>query len=168
MERIAFPIALRLAADGGCTAMFDLLAVHLNRLVGYDLLTILVPHGTGEYLLRVYSTDESAYPLEKADPVRNTPWFEQLFANGEPVIATNPHEIAVWLPDYNGFSGTAYGSFINYPVVAAGQTIGLINVVSGPNVYGETAVRSMAGGMPLAAMSIATYARANADELIAD
>ncbi len=164
MNHLPFPQTLRLAAAGAHDALFDRLADRLKRTVGFSHLTVLVPDEAGEYLRRIYTTDAAAHPLEPADRVEDNPWFERLFTMGEPVVAADPQEIAHWLPDYKGFAGTSHGALVNYPIVADGQTVGIINLVSRANAYDERTPGLVADSVPLAAMAIATYARNRAPE----
>lgn len=159
MNHRADPTTLSLAAQGQHGALFDRLAHRLNRDVGYAFLTVLVPEDNGKFLMRVYSTDPVGHPLGRADRVVDDPWFDRLFAKGQPVFAANPDEISKWLPDYQGLQGTDYGALVNFPIVAGGQTVGIINLVSEEYAYGAATLASMAEASPLAAMAIATYVR---------
>lgn len=159
MNHPADPTTLSLAAQGQHVALFDRLAHRLNRDVGYAFLTVLVPEDTGKFLIRVYSTDLAGHPLGRADRVVDDPWFDRLFAKGRPVFAANTDEISKWLPDYHGLAGTDYGALVNFPVVAGGQTVGIINLVSEEYAYDTATLASMAEASPLAAMAIATYVR---------
>lgn len=150
---------LSLAASGRHAALFDRLADRLNRDVGYAFLTVMVPQDTGKFLERVYSTDPEGHPLGRADEVVDDPWFERLFTEGRPVFATNTDEISKWLPDYRGLQGTDYGSLVNFPVVAGGQTVGIVNLVSEEYAYDAATLACLAEAAPLAAMAIATYVR---------
>lgn len=150
---------LSLAAQGRHAALFDRLAHRLNRDVGYAFLTVLIPEDTGKFLLRVFSTDPAGHPLGRADRVVDDPWFDRLFTEGQPVFAANSVEISKWLPDYRGLQGTDYGSLVNFPVVAGGQTVGIINLVSEEYAYDAATLACLAEASPLAAMAIATYVR---------
>ncbi|MCR9136770.1 MAG: GAF domain-containing protein [Alphaproteobacteria bacterium] len=159
MPATANPTMLNLAANGQHAELFDRLADRLSSDVGYAFLTVLIPEDTGDFLTRVYSTDPVGHPLGRADPVVDDPWFDHLFDKGRPVFASNPDEIAEWLPDYQGLQGTDFGTLVNFPVVAGGQTVGIINLVSKANAYDEVSLERMAQLVPLAAMAIATYVR---------
>lgn len=168
MNHITVQPTLTLAASGQHAALFDRLADCLDSDVGFAFLTILIPDDAGKFLLRIYSTDEAGHPHGRADRVVDDPWFDRLFSKGQPVFATNPGEISKWLPDYHGLAGTPYGALVNYPVVAGGQTVGIVNLVSEENVYDEMTLGRIADAIPLAAMAIATYVRSKALERAQD
>ncbi|MEX3010788.1 GAF domain-containing protein [Hoeflea sp. TYP-13] len=159
MERLEYPLVLQYAMQGDVDALCDLTARRLKSLVGFELLTILAPDISGTHLRRIYSTDTAGYPLGLADEIRKSPWFDQLFDNRAPIIAANTDEIAAWLPDFDGFAGIGLGSLVNYPVVVADQTIGLLNLMDRPGSYDNETAHILEAELPLFAVTIADFHR---------
>ncbi|WP_136659486.1 GAF domain-containing protein [Nitratireductor sp. XY-223] len=161
MERLEYPAVLGFAAAGAHDALFALLAERLKASVGFELLTVLVADPSERQLRRIFSTDETAYPLGLADKVEPSAWFEQLFTRREPIVANNRREIALWLPDYDGFEGTDLGSLLNCPIVAADRTIAILNLTDRPGQYGPEAPVRVAPETALCAMAVSTYLSGN-------
>jgi hypothetical protein len=145
----------RLAAiDAGPTAIFAAIAQSLHDRPGYDLFTILAPNPSGDRLDRLFSTNEDQYPLGPADQVNDDLWFRRLFQIRLPIVANTMDEIGNWLPDYAIFIEQNYFSLLNLPVVFAGQTIGLINMMAGPHHFDAAALSEIDAAIPLAALAI--------------
>ncbi|MDA4848375.1 GAF domain-containing protein [Hoeflea poritis] len=157
MDRLEYPAVLGHAAAGAHEPLFALLADRLAARVGYELFTVLVADPSEQQLRRIFSTDEAAYPLGPADKVEPSAWFEQLFVRRQPIVAGNRAEIAQWLPDYDGFDGTATGSLINYPVVADDRTIAILNLTDRAGRYGPEAPARLASETGLCAMAVSAF-----------
>lgn len=159
MQRLAYPAVLNHVATGAHAALFTLIAGRLEARLGFELFTVLVADPSERQLRRIFSTDEAAYPLGLADRVAPSAWFEQLFGRREPIVANDRKEIAHWLPDYDGFDGTEFGSLINYPIVADDRTIGILNLTGRAGQYGPDAAAPIGPEAVLCAMAISAYLR---------
>lgn len=157
MERLPYPQILKLVEDGDCDAVFRLAADRLNASIGYRLFTLLVPDMSGNRLRRIFTTDAEAYPLGPADEFRKSPWFDQLFGKCQPIIASNSAAIENWLPGFEGFVGTDLESLINYPLVVADETVGLVNLMDTSGSYGDETARLLDKEMLLPAIAIAAH-----------
>jgi hypothetical protein len=142
------------ALANGPQAILKLLADRLKAGPGYDLFTILAPDETGARLLRLFSTNHEQYPLGPADEVKDDLWFRRLFADRLPIVANTMDEISTWLPDYQIFVEQNYSSLLNMPVVFAGQTIGLINMMGGSHHFDDAALAKIRTTLPMAALAI--------------
>ncbi|HLW90063.1 MAG TPA: GAF domain-containing protein [Roseiarcus sp.] len=145
-------VALRI----GPGALSDLLARRLKRRPGYDLLTILAPGDEGRCLVRLYSSDLARYPLGDADIVEDNKWFRRLFIEREPVIANDAFAIHDWLPDFFTADASGYGSLVNLPVVIAGESVGLVNMMATAGHFSEDNVEAIRREIPLAALAVLT------------
>lgn len=157
MNALPFPLVLDLAAKRDGDALFDLLASQLAETIDFDFLTVLVPEPSGRFLTRIYSTNPEAYPLGPADEVDGSEWFQRLFAAGAPIIAVNDDEIEKWLPGFDGFRDTPYDALVNYPVIAGGQTIGIINLTGRAGRLPADCDRLIEPHVALAASGISTH-----------
>lgn len=150
MTQVDFTPAL---ADGPM-AILERLAERLKAEPGYDLFTVLAPHSSGTRLDRLFSTNHQQYPLGPADEVKDDLWFRRLFDEKLPIVANTMEEIGAWIPDYAIFIEQNYFSLLNLPVVFAGQTIGLINVMGGANHFDDAALAEIQNTIPVAALAI--------------
>ena len=142
------------ALAAGPNALLALLERRLSRKPGYDLFTVLAPHRDGTFLERLYSTNLAQYPLGPADEVKDDIWFRRLFSERAPIIANTIAEISTWLPDYEIFIEQNYGSLMNLPVVYAGETVGLINMMGPADHFDAAAVDAIRQESPLAALAL--------------
>jgi GAF domain-containing protein len=142
------------ALADGPNAIFELIARRLKASPGYDLLTVLAPVTSRVRLDRLYSTNHGQYPLGAADEVEDNGWFRQLFSRKQAIVANTLEEIGEWIPDYAIFIEQNYDSLLNLPVVFAGRTVGLINIMAGEGHFGEAALAEIRSILPLAAVAI--------------
>ena len=138
----------------GSDALFKRLAARLKQGPGYDLLTVLAPNPDGKRLDRLYSTNHDQYPLGAADEVQDDVWFRQLFGKKQPIVANTMDEIGEWLPDYALFIDQNYFSLLNLPVLFAGKTIGLINMMGAAHHFDPVTLAKIDNELPLAALAI--------------
>ena len=138
----------------GIQAVLSRLAEELKTGPGYGLFTILAPHESGKRLDRLYSTNHVQYPLGAADGVKDDLWFRRLFVDKLPIVANTLAAIGEWLPDYEIFVEQNYSSLLNLPVVFAGQTIRLINMMAGDNHFDRSALSRIDEALPIAALAI--------------
>ena len=157
MDRLEYPTVLSHAAAGAHGPLFALLADRLAARIGYGLFTVLAADPSERRLRRIFSTDEAAYPLGLADKIEPSAWFEQLFVQRQPIVAGDRAQIARWLPEYDGFDGTATGSLINYPIIAADRTIAILNLTDRAGRYGPEASMRLASETALCAMAVCAY-----------
>jgi GAF domain-containing protein len=142
------------AMADGARALLDQIAERLKRAPGYDLFTVLAPAPGGERLDRLFSTNHAQYPLGPADEVENNLWFRRLFAERQPIVANTIDEISAWLPDYEVFIEQNYQSLLNLPVVYAGRTIGLVNMMGAEHHFDAASLERIHGELPFAALAI--------------
>jgi hypothetical protein len=138
----------------GSDALYDLLARRLKRRPGYKLLTVLAPNDAGNRLVRLFSSDHDQYPLGDADAVSDNKWFQRLFVEREPVVANDALAILDWLPGFFDPETSDYGSLINFPVVIAGESVGLINLTAPVGHFSDDSVAAVRDEIPLAALAI--------------
>jgi hypothetical protein len=138
----------------GPDALYDLLARRLKRRPGYRLLTVLAPNEAGNRLVRLFSSDHDQYPLGNADAVSDSKWFQRLFVERAPVVANDALAILNWLPDFFDPATSGYGSLINFPVVIAEESVGLVNLTAPVGHFGDDSVRAVRNEIPLAALAI--------------
>lgn len=138
----------------GPSALLALLSERLKAAPDYLLCTVLAPNERGDRLDRLFSTNLDQYPLGPADVVKDDIWFRRLFVEKLPIVANSLDEIAAWLPDYRIFIEQGYASLLNMPIVFAGETIGLINMMGDEGHFDAAALQAIRNDLPLAALAI--------------
>jgi len=147
------------ALRAGAGELFALLAARLQASVGYDLLTVLAPDGGGARLIRCYSSRPDQFPLGQGDAVEDNPWFRHIVVDLEPVVANDDEAIRAWLPSFTNAKSLGYESLVNFPIVIAGEVVGLVNLMAGGNHFGEPKIEALRSLAPLAALALAARAR---------
>ncbi len=153
------PAEMWQALRGGADSLFDLITRRAGSLLGDALLTVLVPNDRGTRLVRIYSSNETDYPLGEADKVEDTAWFRQLFISKQPVVANNGNEIAGWLPDFADQSPMQYESLANLPVIADGQVLGIMNLMSTRDRFAGDTLHFLRAETPIVALAILVSAQ---------
>ena len=149
------PCATLVAAmASGPDALFTLPAERARIIMGEVLLTVLVPNREDTRLVRIYSSDERRYPLEEAHHVEDSRWFRQIFAERRPVIANDEEEIAAWHPGFGGDGKSDHGALANLPVIAGGQVLGIVNLMSPTRRFTERRLRDLQAELPAAALGV--------------
>jgi hypothetical protein len=138
----------------GSDALYDLLARRLKRRPGYKLLTVLTPNYAGNRLVRLFSSDHDQYPLGDADAVSDNKWFQRLFVEQEPVVANDALAILDWLPGFFHPETSDYGALINFPVVIAKESVGLVNLTAPVGHFNDDSITAVRNEIPLAALAI--------------
>ena len=142
------------ALPRGSMAIFDILAERIRGNVGYRLMTVLVPSDDAPFLMRVFSTNLTQYPLGQADPVEDSIWFRRLFSEGEAIIANDATAIDRWLPGFDAYLAQGYGSLANVPIVVSGTTIGLLNLMDETGHFTDERLAVLREELPLAALAV--------------
>jgi hypothetical protein len=147
------------ALRSGHERLFALLAVRLAASVGYGLLTVLAPDKSGKRLIRYYSNRPDQFPLGEGDDVEDNLWFRHIFQGRQPVVANDDEEIRAWLPGFTNAKALGYESLLNFPIVMAGDVVGLINVMAGKNHFDELRLDAVLEQTPLATLALAARSR---------
>ncbi|WP_187969056.1 GAF domain-containing protein [Aquibium microcysteis] len=142
------------ALPRGSVAIFDVLAERIRRNVGSRLVTVLVPSSDAPFLVRVFSNNLEQYPLGRADPVEDSIWFRRLFSEREAIVANDSDAIGTWLPGFDSYLEQGYGSLANVPIVVAGTTIGLLNLMDEAGHFTAERLAVLRDELPLAALAI--------------
>jgi hypothetical protein len=146
------------ALCAGQSDLFALLAARLRASVGYDLLTVLAPDQGGKRLIRHYSSRPDQFPLGEGDHVADNHWFRHIFQDKKPVVANDDAAIRAWLPEFTNAKALGYESLLNFPVVMAGDVVGLINIMAGRNHFDPRGIEEVRKLAPLAALALAARA----------
>ncbi len=147
------------ALGSGHDELFALLARHLAQAVHGGLLTILAPNDSGTRLIRCYSNRPDQFPLDGGDDVEDNRWFQHIFRDKQPVIANDDEEIREWLPGFTNAKSLGYESLLNFPIVMAGEVVGLINIMARRGHFDKRRLEVVEELAPLAALALAARSR---------
>ena len=106
------------------------LELHMDKVIGHKLFTIMVvDHETNE-AARVYSSNSEAYPVKGRKPLGElTAWGAQVLQAGEPFIANTAEGIAEVFPDHELIASLGCASVLNVPVHGADGVLGTMNLL---------------------------------------
>lgn len=124
------------------TAFADALATYsserdvglaLHRLaeatVGAKLFTMTADNPTGGYVRRVYSSDETAYPVLGTKPIVFDETYRKMTEERFVYVVNTVQAMRADFPDLDLIVSLGCGSAINMPIVAGGEMLGSVNLL---------------------------------------
>lgn len=124
------------AADDQPRATLEAAGKAFAAAVGWRLYTVTQSLSGGREVERLYSSDETAYPVGGRKPVLDNAYTAQVRGARQPFLAATPAGFAPLFPDHAKITAMGLGAVINLPVVWAGRTLGTINLLDREGAYG--------------------------------
>ena len=154
-RELAFEIQAAWAAPNQPLALFEAGSSAFARLVGHRLYTAtwIVPGGA--QVERLYSTNETVYPVGGRKPVTQDDYDKLTNEGGRPFLARSPAEFATF-PDQDVIVGLGLGAVMNLPVRYDGRVLGTVNLLDREGAYGE---HQLEGAMLLAQQVLPAFLR---------
>lgn len=120
-------------------------AVHLlaQALVGSKLTTMTVFNHAQDYVRRVYSSDEAAYPVMGTKPMVRDASFAAMQAERKVYVANSVEAMRPDFPDLDQITALGCGSAINMPVAVGGALIGTLNLLEAEGRYDAETVKAV-------------------------
>ena len=107
--------------------------VALHRLaeatVGVKLFTMTADNPPKGYVRRVYSSDESAYPVLGTKPIVFDETYRKMTEERFVYVANSVEAMRADFPDLDLIVSLGCGSAINIPIVAGGEMLGSVNLL---------------------------------------
>lgn len=107
--------------------------VALHRLaeatVGVKLFTMTADNPAKGYVRRVYSSDESAYPVLGTKPIVFDETYRKMTEERFVYVANSVEAMRADFPDLDLIVSLGCGSAINIPIVAGGEMLGSVNLL---------------------------------------
>ena len=100
----------------------------VQEVIGHRLFTVMRVHEATSEVERVYSSNETAYPVGGRKQKRGTPWSRVVLDRGEVFIARTPDEVREAFSDYPLIFSLGIGSIMNIPLGMRGQRLGTMNI----------------------------------------
>ncbi len=134
-------------------AIFAALEAITVETVGSLLFTAMTHDTEAMRSLRIYSSNEDAYPVGGWKPLRPGPWYETVIQRLRPFAALTIEEIAVVFPDHALIRSLGCESALNLPAVVAGRVIGTINLLHEKGHYTPQRIAAAADLLPFATVA---------------
>lgn len=103
--------------------------------VGVKLFTMTADNVEGGYVRRVYSSDETAYPILGTKPIVFDATYEAMTRDRKTYVANSLKAMEGDFPDLELIKSLGCGSAINMPVVAGGKMLGSVNLLHEEHYY---------------------------------
>lgn len=103
--------------------------------VGVRLFTMTADNPAGGYVRRVYSSDETAYPLLGTKPIVFDDTYRRMTEERFVYVANSIEAMRPDFPDLDLIVSLGCGSAINLPIVAGGEMLGSVNLLDAEGWY---------------------------------
>lgn len=123
------------------------LALHrlAENLVGAKLFTMTADNPGAGYVRRVYSSDETAYPVLGTKPIVFDETYRRMTEERFVYVANSLDAMKDDFPDLDLIVSLGCGSAINMPVVAGGEMLGSVNLLHEEGWYTPERVAAARG-----------------------
>lgn len=112
----------------------DDLAQHV---FGHLLLTVLAYRPETVEVERLYSSNETAYPVGGRKPKKGTAWGAHVLDKGQFHISHNAEDIKATFFDHELIASLGISGMINIPLVLSGRCVGTLNISNVAGHFGE-------------------------------
>ena len=142
--------------------IFGALRDIVNETVGNRLLTASVYDMGAARSRRVFSENETAYPVGGFKPQTPGKWYDTVMARHEIFASLTIEEIAEVFFDWRLIQSLGFESNLNLPVVVGGEVIGTINLLERQGFYTPDRVAAARTVLPFAVIAFLAAARSGA------
>ena len=98
-------------------------------LAGVKLFTMTADNPAKGYVRRVYSSDETAYPILGTKPIVFDETYRKMTEERFVYVANSIEAMKADFPDLDLITSLGCGSVINIPIVTAGEMLGSVNLL---------------------------------------
>lgn len=132
--------------------------------VGARLFTVLAVDADRGLLSRIHTSHPDEYPVggEKVMPMSD-PWPQQVMVGQQPFLGLGDEAVAAVFSDHEVIAALGCSETLNLPVVHAGHTLGVLNLLDAAGAYGEDSITAAAHLPALAVAPLLAWHSANAD-----
>ncbi|MCT4654902.1 MAG: GAF domain-containing protein [Cohaesibacter sp.] len=113
------------------------------QLFGHRLFTLTALAPEGNYVLRLYSSQQAAYEQQGTKPVLRNDWYKQVIEEASVFRGSVIEDVMDYFPDHKALSDMGLGAVINCPVCHEGRVIGTVNLLDRGHAYDETDLQSV-------------------------
>ena len=104
------------------------------------LFTMTADNPAGGYVRRVYSSDETAYPILGTKPIVFDETYRKMAEERFVYVVNSVEAMKADFPDLDLIVSLGCGSAINMPIVAAGEMLGSVNLLHQEGWYTQERV----------------------------
>lgn len=97
--------------------------------VGVRLFTMTADNPSGGYVRRVYSSDETAYPVLGTKPIVFDETYRRMTEERFVYVVNSVDAMRADFPDLDTIVSLGCGSALNMPIVAGGEMLGSVNLL---------------------------------------
>jgi hypothetical protein len=143
-------------------AIFAALEALTHDSVGTLLFTATIHDTARMQSVRLYSSNEGAYPVGGLKPLQpGGLWYETVIEGKRAFAALTIEEIAVVFPDYELIRSLGCESALNLPVVVADRVIGTVNLLHEKGYYTPERVAAASELLPFATVAFLAAPRSD-------
>ena len=117
-----------IVATGTSTAAYRAIDALAQRVFGHKLLTVLLYLPETVEVERLYSSNETAYPVGGRKQKKGTSWGDGVLERGEFYICKDMADIKKTFADHELIASLGISGMINIPVALGGRCIGTLNI----------------------------------------
>ncbi len=133
-------------------ALFAAIEQIAVRRVGAGLVTVMRHDAAQSTVERLYSSNETAYPVGGRKLKRDTGWSRAVLAEHRVLVSAGDAAIRESFDDHATIFGLGLHSCVNVPLVSEGRCIGTLNVLAARPQWSEDEV-AVARALGLAALA---------------
>lgn len=133
--------------------LFAFVAKVVDEAIGSKLTTATVFDVPAGRLRRIFSQNETAYPVGGFKPIPANKWTDTIVGRREVYTALTIEAIAEDFFDWQLIQSLGCESIANLPVVVGGQTIGAVNLLHEAGYYTPERLSRVSELMPFATMA---------------
>lgn len=145
------------------TELFQSLGLIVRAHVGTRLLTASVYDLKARQSRRIYSEDETAYPVGGLKPISPGKWVDTVLDRHEIFSSLRIEEIAEVFFDWQLIQSLGNESNLNLPVVVGGEVIGTLNLLDRAGYYTAERVAAARDLVPFATLAFLAHHNARSD-----
>jgi len=98
-----------------------------RRVMGHRLCTAMRFDAAAMTVRRLYSSDNTAYPVGGAKPKRDTEWGRHVLLRREVFVGEGAEAITAYFDDHAVILGLGLRSIVNVPILHGGACLGTMN-----------------------------------------
>ncbi|MCU4180441.1 GAF domain-containing protein [Bosea sp. BH3] len=109
----------------------------VQKVWGHKLLTVLAYRAETVEVERLYSSNETAYPVGGRKPKQGTAWGAHVLEKGEFHISHNAEDIKATFFDHELIASLGASGMINIPLLVSGRCVGTLNISNVAGFFSE-------------------------------
>jgi hypothetical protein len=126
-----------LVAKAEPAAAYHAIDALVQKVWGHRLLTVLAYRAETVEVERLYSSNETVYPVGGRKPKKGTAWGAHVLDKGEFHISHNADDIKETFFDHELIASLGISGMINIPLLVSGRCVGTLNISNVAGFFSE-------------------------------